>query len=166
MDGDPADIRPHQFTLARVKAGAHIQAKLLYRTGYRLCAPNRPARTIERCQHAIAGALDGAAPKPADLSLRKLVVCLQQVHPLAIAYGRGMTGRPNDISKKHRSEEPVWFGGRPYARHELLDLICDDVLRLVIKHKVVHPGNLDIPRFWDMLGQVARYVEIRSEEHT
>src|SRR5574341_2333553 len=101
MHGYATDIRSHHFALACMKACAHMQAKPLYGTGYRLRTTNRPSRAIERRQYTVAGALDGAAVEPANLSLRELVVHGQCLGPFPVAQFRRSLRRPNDIGEKH-----------------------------------------------------------------
>src|SRR5581483_11262719 len=48
VDGDAADVVPHDLDLAGVETDARLEAHALHAVHDRLAAPHRPARSVER----------------------------------------------------------------------------------------------------------------------
>jgi hypothetical protein len=85
-------------------------------------AVDRPRRTIERSQEAVAEGLHLPSAEARKLPAHRLIMSIEKVAPGSIAIGAGATGRVDDILEDHGREHPVDLRGRSRTCQKLLHL--------------------------------------------
>src|SRR5207247_5170525 len=68
VHGDPADSFTGELDLARVEAGADLEAEPTHGLRDRLRRADRARRTVERCEEAVTGDVDLSASKALEIS--------------------------------------------------------------------------------------------------
>src|SRR5437764_13783900 len=96
VHGDPAELRPHHLTLARVETGADLEAERAHAVADRARGPHRPRRAVEGRQEAVASRVDLAPTELRQVLANQRVVGVEQVAPLAVAQLGGLRRGADD----------------------------------------------------------------------
>jgi hypothetical protein len=100
VDGDAGHSVSAHFALARVQAGADLDAEAAHRVANGASAADRPRWAVERGQKAVAGLSYLRLAPALELATDEDVVAVQQVTPLAIAeFDRSLRG-PDDVRER------------------------------------------------------------------
>ena len=86
-------------------------------------ATDRPTRTVERREDAVASGLDQTSGVLFDNGAGDDIVTVQQVAPGPIAERRQMLGRSDEVGEQDRSERTVGLGSAVQPAQELLDML-------------------------------------------
>jgi hypothetical protein len=117
-------------------------------------AVDRPRRTIERSQEAVAQGLHLPSAEARKLPAHRLIISIEKVAPGSIAIGAGAPDRVNDILEDHGREHSVDLRGRSRTCQILLHLSEYSVAG-VEKREMVGPRNLNQSCAGDASGQLA-----------
>src|SRR4051794_9839857 len=85
VHGDPRHLAVDELALARVEAGANIDAELPNAVDDRPRAADRPRRAVEGSEEAVSRGVDLAAARACELPADDGVVALEQFSPAAVA---------------------------------------------------------------------------------
>ena len=85
VDGDASHLPVDDLALARVKAGADLEAELSDALGDRAGAADRARRAVERGEEPVAGLVELSAPKAAELPSNESVVRFENLAPARVA---------------------------------------------------------------------------------
>src|SRR5437870_11379632 len=110
MNGYPTDIVAAQLYLAGVQARPDLDPKPAHRGTKRARAIDRPSRTVERGQRAVAGVLHEATSELLHMPGDHRVVIVEQLAPPAIAQGGRSIGRADDVGEHHRRQHTIEIG--------------------------------------------------------
>src|SRR5215218_4140301 len=158
---EAAEVAIHHLELARVQSGAHLQPQRAHRLGHRGGAADRPRRSVEGREEAVAGALD----LPAAMALERLpeqrVVALQQETPAPVAHLRRPPGGLHDVGEHHRRQHAVRLALVARAREELLDL-SEEAVGVADREHVVAALQLHVARARDLRGDVAGMLDLEE----
>src|SRR6266545_3335853 len=119
---DSARLLPHQLALPRVKAGPNLEPERAHILHQRTRTLDRPARTVERGEEAVARSVDLLAvelPQPAP---NESVMLLEQRTPRRVPELRGTLCRADDVGEEHGCENSVWLLWSADAAQEPLAL--------------------------------------------
>src|SRR5207302_9396964 len=83
--GDPRHLVLVQLALSRVDAGANIQSQLAHAFNHLLGTADRPRRSVESGEEAVARGVPLLAAKPKQGAANDGVVALQQLAPAAVS---------------------------------------------------------------------------------
>src|SRR5256885_5072605 len=97
VHGDPAELRPHHLTFARVEAGADLEAERAHALADRARGPHRARRAIEGREEAVASRVDLAPAELRQVLAHQRVVGVEQVAPLAVAQLGGLRRGSDDV---------------------------------------------------------------------
>src|SRR5205814_6810893 len=84
-DGDAGHLAVGELTLARVQAGANLDAELLNISGDRLRTVDCARRAVEAGKEAVAGCIHLDASKARELAADDSVVLVEKLPPIAVA---------------------------------------------------------------------------------
>lgn len=183
VDGDAADIAPHQLALAGMQPGPDRQAIVVGPIANGAgAAADRAGGPIEGGQKAVASCLDLVASVATEFMTDGRIVPGQHVAPAPVTQLGSTRGRADDIGEQYGDQDAVRRrtladAGRTLADagKELLDLIQNRVL-VPDPGKMVNAGKLDqlrvgdagrdIPSLFELCGSVARSVRTRVGTRT
>src|SRR6266566_8903100 len=160
VDRDPADLGVHALALAGVQPGPHLDAEIADALGDRTRAADPAGGPVERGEEAVAGGVELRAAVAPQHPAHRRVVILEQLAPARVSEFYRLGCRANDVGEQNRREHAVdfRFSGRvlrPGFLQELLER-AGGGLPVAGGDRVVDPGQLDLPRAWDVLREIAR----------
>ncbi len=149
VDCDPADLAVHHLALARVQAGAHVEAQVANTLGDRTGAADRARRPVETREEAVAGDVELGAAEANELAADQRVMTLEELPPRAVAELRCFRRRADDVGEEDGGEDSVGLAflptaGVPDVLHEALELDVDLVAALA-QGEVAGPRDLHEP---------------------
>ena len=159
MNGDSADVLPQLFHLAGMKSRADVQAQPTDGLDDGTSATNGASWTVKRDQEPIAGRMNLAPAEVEQFTAYEAVVSVQQLPPAAVAKGRRLLSRSDDVGKQHGSEHAVGLNGVADSGEQLFDLVEDDIC-VTDPGVMVRPWQFDVVRPGDALGQVSPVADI------
>jgi len=152
VHGDSGNSLIGHFHLARVNAGANLNAEFMNMTADAHCAPNRPSRPIEGGEETIASGVDFSSPKAGELMSHRTVMQFKEITPLTVTHGRGPLGGGHDVGEENRRQHPFEIWCATVTGEELLNLIGETGL---IGEGEVLTGQFDEASTLDVVGQPA-----------
>ena len=111
-----------ELALARVQAGADLEAQRRDAVPERGCAADRACGAVEGGEEAVPGRVDLVAAEALELAADGNTVGLEQLAPAAVAEVSGELGRADEVGEEDRREHAVGLRGRAHAGQELTDL--------------------------------------------
>ena len=154
VDGDPPDIGIGQLDLARVQAGAHLQADGADGLADSRGASDRSGRSIEDGQEPVAGRLDLAAAVSVQLGPYGEVMRRKERSPTLVAELGSTAGGVDDVREEHGREDAIRVLPWSNTSHELLD-VGEQALLVACPRQVLVSRQLDVAGARDVLGEVA-----------
>src|SRR5207249_3125910 len=124
-----------QLDLPRVEPGPDLDALGTEKGGDLRGAPDRPRRSVERCEDAVAGSVDLDTSVLFELCANDRVVPLEQLEPAPVAKLRGQPGRADDVREEDGEEHALPLRRRNAGADERGDLVDEALL-------VAHPGEI------------------------
>src|SRR5829696_7726563 len=158
VNGESAHVVPDEVALSGVDSGACRKANFLECRSDPLRAADRPDWELEPSQEAVAHGLDLFAPVSRELATNDLIMRREELAPATIPELGGTAGRPHDVGKENRREDPVGLTPLTLSGEELLDLV--DVLVDVARDaQVVVARELDKVRLVDSLAELSTELD-------
>src|SRR5829696_1681342 len=143
----------HDLDLAGVDARANLEPQLSGAVAGLARAPDRARRPVEGGEEAVPERLDLVTLECAQGLADDRVVRRDPIAPAAIPERGGAIRRAHDVGEEDRLQHPLRAVRAARAEQEVLDLIHERAY--VADHRqVVSPGELDIARSRDVVGQV------------
>jgi hypothetical protein len=91
-------------------------------------------RAVEGGKQTIACGVYLVAAERGQFFAQHRVVVAEHLAPPRVAQFGSAFGGPNNVSEHDGGEHPVRFEKSVCASYELLDLVCNEILRLLIEH--------------------------------
>ena len=164
LNGDAANAIASDFNLARMHAGAGVEAERPERAHDRRRAADRARGAVERGERPVARRLELMAAEPGQLSANHLVVALDELEPGTVAALGGRLRRTDDLGDEQRHQGSIPVHGercRAAFGEERLDGV-EDLIR-VDRDEVIGSGQLDEAGAGDPLGDVATFLDPHVE---
>ena len=154
VDRHAAHVVAEQLRLARVHAGADLDAEPAHGARDRGGAPDRARRTVEHGEEPVAHRLDLATAVVGELLAHDAVVLVQELAPAAVAERRRQLRGADDVGEQQGQQRAGRLRRPPRSRHELLDL-PDHPLGVADGKGMVSSLELHEPGVGDQLCQPA-----------
>src|SRR6185436_4824499 len=147
------------LALARMHAGADLQAQAAHRVDRSRCAPDRARRSVEASEKAVARCIDLTAAKARKLAPQGRMVALEKSGPAAVSDRDCSLCRADEIGEEHGGEHSIGPRRLTGAGQELLDLGCD-LVAVLSPRDVVVTVELEVARARNALREIARIFDV------
>ena len=108
VDGDPADVAGRELLdLAGVDAGPDLEPDAPTASTIALARADRPRRSVEHGEEAVAGRVDLAAAEARQLGSDRRVMALEQLPPAAVAELRRELRRADDVREQDGRQDAI-----------------------------------------------------------
>src|SRR4029077_9417607 len=137
MHRDSANVAANQLTLAGMQPSANLQAQRLHLFAHRAGATHGARRAVEGGKQTVACGVHLVGAERGQFFPQHRVVVAEHLAPSRVTQFGGTFGGPNNVGEHDGGEHPVRFEKSARASYELLDLVCNEILCLLIEHQVI-----------------------------
>src|SRR2546430_6754593 len=159
VHGDPGRLLPRSADFACVEAGANFELERPDRIHDRPRTLHAACGPVERCEEAVAGDVLLDTPIAPEHGTHDCVMAFDQLPPGAVADGRRLLSRADDVGKEHGREDALELGLLlADATQERLDRI-EELILVARPYRPIVARELHESRAANPLGEVAAGLE-------
>jgi hypothetical protein len=107
VHGDPRDLSVDELAFAGVEACTHVEAQFFDGFGDRAGAANRPRRSVEGSEEAVAGGIDLFATGAREFASDQGVVALEEFAPTGVSEFYGGCRGVGDVGEKDGAKDAI-----------------------------------------------------------
>src|SRR6476620_6673648 len=130
MNRKATQIASAHIAFTGMNAGTNGNAETCHAVTHRGGAVDCRRRAHEGRKESIASRLDLRSTMPAEFVARHVVMLLEQLLPLPIAFLRGKSGGSDNVGEQHREKYPFIRLNRANPGHKLFDLLDEPILTI------------------------------------